>query len=202
MRYHEPLNDILGNRVQVKLLRVLVRTKASFTGRELARLIGNSQNQTSLALRELERNGLVVWQSAGRSHLYSIDTDNILVTDFLEAGFRLEDTLLDRLTSIFVDEIGKDLASLVLFGSVAREEEKPNSDIDLVVVVSDKADLDLVEDRVAEASMKVARRFGNQAMPIVVKKSEYDKKMKSISSFWKEVADTGINLLSRARGGR
>lgn len=202
MRYHEPLNDILGNRVQVKLLRVLVRTKASFTGRELARLIGHSQNQTSLALRELERNGLVVWQSAGRSHLYSIDTDNILVIDFLEAGFRLEDSLLDRLTSVFVDEIGKDLASLVLFGSVAREEEKPNSDIDLIVVVSDKADLDLVEDRVAEASIKVARRFGNQAMPIVVKKSEYDKKIKSRSRFWKEVADTGIDLLSRARGGQ
>lgn len=201
MRYHEPLNDILGNRVQVKLLRVLVRTKASFTGRELARIIGHSQNQTSLALRELESSGLVVWQSAGRSHLYSVDSENILVTEFLEAGFRLEDALLDRLADIFFDEVGKDLLSLVLFGSVAKGEEKPNSDIDLVVVVREGADLKVVEDRVAEASLKVARRFGNQVMPIVVKKSDYDKETKSKKGFWREVAETGVNLLPPARSG-
>jgi len=165
-------------------------------------IVTNAGGPAIMASDACESNGLVVWQSAGRSHLYSVDSDNILVTDFLEAGFRLEDALLNRLASIFVDELGRDLASIVLFGSVAREEEKPNSDIDLIVVVRDRADLDLVEDRVAEASMKVARRFGNQAMPIVVKKSEYDKKIKLKSSFWKEVADTGINLLSRARSGQ
>jgi predicted nucleotidyltransferase len=191
MRYHEPLNDILGNRVQVKLLRVLVRTKGSFTGRELARLIGHSQNQTSLALQELERNGLVVWQGAGRSHLYSVDKDNVLVTDFLEAGFRLEDDLLNRMAEVFLDEIGRDLVSVILFGSIAKGEEKPNSDIDLVVVVRDKADLKTVEDHVAEASANVTRRFGNQAMPIVVKKSDYERKMKSRKGFWREVAETG-----------
>ncbi len=90
----------------------------------------------------------------------------------------------------------------MLFGSVAREEEKPNSDIDLIVVVRDRADLNLVEVRVAEASVKVARRFGNQAMPIVVTKSDYDKRIKSKRSFWKEVADTGINLLPPARSGQ
>ena len=194
MRYHQPLNDILGNRVQVKLLRVLVRTKGSFTGRELARLIGHSQNQTSLALQELERNGLVAWQGAGRSHLYSVDKDNILVTDFLEAGFRLEDDLLNRMAEVFLGEIGKDLVSVILFGSITRGEEKPDSDIDLVIVVRDKADLKIVEERVAEASANVTRRFGNQAMPIVVKSSDYERKIKSRKGFWREVAETGVRL--------
>jgi predicted nucleotidyltransferase len=200
MRYHEPLNDILGNKVQIRLLRVLVRTKGSFTGRELARLIGYSQNQTSLALQELERNGLVVWQGAGRSHLYSVDSDNILVTDFLEEGFRLEDSLMNRLAGTFFDELGRDLESIVLYGSVAKGEERPNSDIDLVVVVKDKADLKVAEGRVAEASAKVARRFGNQAMPIIVKKSDYERKMKSKKGFWREVAETGVSMPPPARG--
>jgi len=199
MRYHAPLDDILGNRVQVKLLRVLVRTKGSFTGRELARLIGHSQNQTSLALQELERNGLVVWQGAGRSHLYSVDEDNILVTDFLEAGFRLEDELQNRMARVFLDEIGRDLVSIILFGSIAKGEEKPNSDVDLVVVVRDKADLKIVEERVAEASASVTRRFGNQAMPIVVKKSDYERKMKSRKGFWREVAEIGVKISPSSR---
>ena len=198
MKYHEPLNEILGNKVQVKLLRVLVRTKSSFTGRELARLVGHSQNQTRLALEELERNGLVVWQNAGRSHLYSIDKDNILVTDFLEAGFHLEDTLLTRLADIYSEEVGKDLASVILFGSIAKGEEKPNSDIDLIIVVSDKAETKIVEYRVAEASAKVTGRFGNQTTAIVVKKTDYEKKIKQKKGMWREVAETGIKLSPHA----
>ncbi|MBU1669993.1 MAG: nucleotidyltransferase domain-containing protein [Actinobacteria bacterium] len=200
MRFHEPLNDILGNKVQLKLLRVLVRSKASFTGRELARLIGHSQNQTSIALRELERSGLVTWQSAGRSNLYSIDRDNILVTELLETGFRLEDGLLDRLADIYFDEVGRDLQSVVLFGSMAGGDEQPNSDVDLIIVARDRADLTVVEDRVAEASLKVTRRFGNQATPFVVTRTDYDRKMKSKRGFWREVAETGIVIFPRAEG--
>ena len=194
MRYHEPLDDILGNRVQVKLIRVLVRTKGSFTGRELARLIGYSQNQTRLALEELERNGVVVRQSAGRSYLYSADNENILIKDFLEAGFGLEDALLDRMAGVYLEEVGRDLVSVVLFGSVAKGEERPESDIDLVVVVRDKADLKVVEDRVAEASAEVSRCFGNQATAIVARKSDYERKTRQKRGFWREVADTGVKI--------
>lgn len=200
MRYHEPLNEILGNRVQVKLLRVLVRTGGSFTGRELARIIGYSQNQTRLALEELERNGLVVWQSAGRSHLYSADMENMIISDFLEDGFRMEDSLLDQLAAVYFKEVGKDLVSVVIFGSVARGEEKPDSDVDLIAVVKDKADLRSIEDRVAGASVKATRRFGNQMTAIVLKKSDYEKKIRQKKGFWREVAEAGVKLSPRAGG--
>ena len=200
MRYHDTLDEVLGNRVQLRLLRVLVRTKGSFTGRELARLIEHSQNQTRLALEELERNGLVVRQSAGRAYLYSADMENILVTDLLDAGFRLEDALLDRLAAVYSDEIGRDLDSVILFGSVARGEEKPESDIDLVIVVKDKADLESTEDRVAEASAKVTRLFGNQATAIVVRKSDYEKKTRLKRGFWREVTETGKRIGPDALG--
>ncbi|MBU4176004.1 MAG: nucleotidyltransferase domain-containing protein [Actinomycetia bacterium] len=194
MRFHEPLNDILGNKVQVKLLRVLVRTKGSFTGRELARLIGYSQNQTRLALEELERNGLVVRQSAGRAYLYSLDNENIVISDFLEEGFRLEDALLNRLATVYFEEMGSNLVSVILFGSIAKGEERPESDVDLVLIVKDKANLKVIEDHASEASLKVTRRFGNQASAILVKKADFEKKMKQKKGLWREIADTGIEL--------
>lgn len=194
MRFHEPLNDILGNKVQVKLLRVLVRTKGSFTGRELARLIGYSQNQTRLALEELERNGLVVRQSAGRAYLYSLDNENIVISEFLEEGFRLEDALLNRLATVYFEEMGSNLVSVILFGSIAKGEERPESDVDLVLIVKDKANLKVIEDHASEASLKVTRRFGNQASAILVKKADFEKKMKQKKGLWREIADTGIEL--------
>jgi predicted nucleotidyltransferase len=202
MRYHQPLDDILGNRVQVKILRILVRSRASYTGRELARMIGYSQNQTSLALKELERHGLVVWQSAGRSHLYSIDSDNIVVNELLENAFRLEDDLLARVADVYKKELGKDLVSVILFGSIAKKEERPNSDIDLVLVFRDGTNLKAVEDHVAEASARVASEFGNQANPISVNNSEYEKKKRSRSGLWQDVAQIGMNILNTSEGGR
>lgn len=194
MRFHESLNEILGNKIQIKLLRILVKTRGSYTGRELARLINHSQNQTSLALKELERNGLVVWQSAGRSHLYSVNRDNIMISTFLEEAFQFEDSLLRKLAEIFSTSIGKDLLSIVLFGSVAKGEERPGSDIDLVLVIKDKADISVVEERVANASLLATRQFGNQAMPVVVTTTDYDRKIKSKKGFWSEVAMTGRRI--------
>jgi len=74
------------------------------------------------------------------------------------------------------------------------------SDIDLVIVVKDKADLESTEDRVAEASAKVTRLFGNQATAIVVRKSDYEKKTGQKRGFWREVAEPGIHLSPGAGG--
>jgi len=165
-------------------------------------MIGYSQNQTSLALKELERHGLVVWQSAGRSHLYSIDSDNIVVNELLENAFRLEDDLLARVADVYKKELGKDLVSVILFGSIAKKEERPNSDIDLVLVFRDGTNLKAVEDHVAEASARVASEFGNQANPISVNNSEYEKKKRSRSGLWQDVAQIGMNILNTSEGGR
>ncbi|RJP33080.1 MAG: winged helix-turn-helix transcriptional regulator [Actinobacteria bacterium] len=192
MRFHEPLDDILGNRTQVRLLRLLSRTRSAHTGRELARLIGQSHNTTRYALEELERHGLVVKQQAGRSNMYSLDQDNIIFTRVLSPAFELEEDLLGEVASIFSDEIGQDLLAIILFGSVARGEEIPNSDLDLVLVFSDEVDLSVKEDDVSEASLRVAKHFGNQVSAVSVTSSEYERKKNARRGLWREIAETGI----------
>jgi hypothetical protein len=48
--------------------------------------------------------------------------------------------LLDRLTSLCKEHYGKRLISLVVFGSVGRGTPRPDSDIDLLLVVKDLPD--------------------------------------------------------------
>lgn len=188
------MDDILGNRTQIKLLRLLSRTRSAHTGRELARLIDQSHNTTRYALEELERNGLVVKQQAGRSNLYSLDEDNIIFTEILSPAFKLEEDLLREVARIFSDKFGEDLVAAIVFGSVAKGEEHPNSDIDLILVFGDEVDPRDKEDEVAEASLQVAKLFGNQVSPILLKSAEFERKKNTRSGLWKEIAETGLSI--------
>ena len=192
MRFHLPLNDVLGSKIKLNLLRVLSRTRSDHTGRELARLIGYSHNATRSALEDLERSGLVIQRQAGRANLYSIDQDNIVYTDILISAFRIEDELMDRVAETVAKQAGKELSSLILFGSVARSDEDPGSDIDMVLVFKDGTDLQEKEDSVHDAAVEIVRRFGNQLSPIIVTESEFEKKKRSKTGQWREIAQTGV----------
>lgn len=192
MRFHEPLNDILGNRTQIKLLRLLSRTRSAHTGREMARLINQSHNPTRYALEELERNGLVIKQQAGRSNLYTLDEDNIIFKEILSPAFKLEEGLLGEVAKMLSDKLGEDLEAIIVFGSVARGDELPNSDIDLVLVLGDQVDPAEEEEAVAEASLQVAKKFGNQLTTILVKNAEFERKKKARKGLWREIAETGL----------
>lgn len=196
MRFHEPLNDILGNRAQIKVLRLLARTRSAHTGRELARMVGQSHNTTRYALDELERNGLIVKQQAGRSNLYSLDQENIIFTDFLAPAFKLEERLLSEVADTFSRELGEALVDIVIFGSVARAEELPHSDLDLVLVFKDGTETGGLEDNIAEASLQVARRFGNQVSAIPLNRSDFYRKKKAKQGLWKDIAETGISIIN------
>lgn len=194
MRFHAPLDDILGNRTQVKLLRILSRTRSPHTGRELARLIGQSHNAVRYALEELERNGLVIKQQAGRSNLYSLDEDNIIIREILFPAFKLEQELITRVAGIFSRQLGKDLALIVLFGSIARGEEDPDSDMDLVLVFKDGINPEDREDEVAEASLLIAKTFGNQVSAISLRHAEWERKKRARSGLWREIMEEGIHI--------
>jgi uncharacterized protein len=194
MRFHKPLSDILGSRIKIDILRLLSRTRSDHTGREIAGIIGYSHNAARSALEDLERSGLVIHRQAGRANLYSLDEDNVVVTDILSSAFLVEDGLLGGVASIISKWIGSDLSSIILFGSIARGEEDQGSDIDVVVVLKDGADPDSKEDAVADASLEVVRRFGNKLSPMLVTESEFERKRKSKKGLWRDVAIEGIEL--------
>ena len=68
--------------------------------------------------------------------------------------------MLSELFARFYDRMGEDLVSITLYGSVARRHDKPGSDIDLILVVRDAADLESLEDLAAEVSLDAAMELG------------------------------------------
>ena len=194
MRWHDSLDDIFGSTIKTRLLRVLSKTRGTYTGRELARLVGYSHTHTNSALAELEINGLVIRRKAGNSYLYSLNEDSVLLSRIIDPAFRIEQGLLQDLANAFFERLGRDLMSIVLFGSVARGEEEEDSDIDLVLVVRNDADLDKLEEKVSEVSLDLAISYGSPISSILVTQSEYTAKKLRKRAFWRDVVKDGIEL--------
>jgi len=194
MRFRDPIDDILGSRVKVRVLRLLHRTRGQFTGREISRLVGYSPTHTIKALRELESDGLVSSFRAGTADLYSINDRSSTVAGVLDPVFSWEQGLREELAEVFRESFGKELLLVLLYGSVARGEETHDSDIDLLVVVKDGTNMDAAEEKASEASLAAGARFGAPVVAFVVTASEYDKKVKSKRGFWKEIPKASVQI--------
>ena len=173
MKFRHELDDLLGNPIQVRVLRVLTRfPNRGFTGRELAKLCGSSPSQTIRALESLRSSGVAFREIAGRSHVWRLAPEHVM-RDVLVRMFQGEANALQLLKG--------DIEALLqplpvkrafLFGSVARGDERSTSDIDLLVLVESKSAKETVEIALSRASPQFSLRFGNPLSPLVLDYSQ------------------------------
>lgn len=132
MRLVDPLASLLADS-QAGALRVLARTEAGMTGRQVARLAGAAQHTTTKrALDKLEGIGLVQVERGLQHSLYRANREHVLwpaIELSLDAASELE----RRLTALVSAEC-PGAVSVAVFGSVARGTASDASDLDLVVV--------------------------------------------------------------------
>jgi predicted nucleotidyltransferase len=138
MRFREPLNDILGRRSKVVLLRHLVLYRRESTGRDLARFTGLDHKTCHDALRDLARHHVVFQRRIGSAWAYSLNSEFPVVREVLEPAFEWERTLPDRLARDVRKFLGRDALSIFLYGSTAKGTDDPNSDVDLLIVTRDR----------------------------------------------------------------
>lgn len=200
MKLNSPLDEILGSRVKVQILRLLCLTGSPYTGREISRLIKRGQNRVRLCLDEFEAMGIVSGRSVGTAKLFQLSPNNIIVNDVLIPLFKKEASLITALGNHFFHELFEDLDSLILFGSVARGEDSDRSDIDLIFILNNDVDFDKAEARVFDTVTTAQKEFGLPIVPILVTRSEYDSHMKEEKGMWKSVREEGIPIVSEGGG--
>lgn len=168
MRFHDTFDDILDSTVSIRVLRALNRSRSrEFTGRELARHIGYSASQTIATLVRLETSGVVERRIVGPAHTWKLSQAHAL-TRVLRSLFSEEARLEEGLRV----DLAKALKSLPveqawLFGSVAKGDERPTSDIDILVTVRSKVDKKRVEEALSSLSSDFAMKFGNPLSVLV-----------------------------------
>jgi predicted nucleotidyltransferase len=84
---------------------------------------------------------------------------------------------IEGLKKMMIKELKKvPIIEAVLFGSVAREEEKPGSDIDLFLLVKSNAEKNIVEKAVRNLDDRIRELYGNGLGEYILTEKEYAQK--------------------------
>lgn len=187
MIYKHVLDDVLGNKLKLRIMRLFCTTGGEYTGREIARLTGYSQTYALRALSDLEANGLLFRRDVAKAHLYSLNEEHMLVGE-LSKLFDLERSALEKVAQHIKEELGEDLDSIIVFGSVARGEERPNSDIDMVLTLKDGSRT-VVESKIGSVSNASVAASGSPISPVLITETELEKirAKKDKKGMWAEV---------------
>lgn len=173
MRLHAFLEDVLGSRVKVNVLRILFKFKSkTFTGRELAASAGLTHTGVRRALHELLASNLIKLEYHGRSNLITLNTDSTPY-NVLETLFSVEANTFYRFIQDLKREVSNGIASCAVFGSIARGTETPDSDVDVLFITDNK---EAVNNFVKDKQQFFVKKYGNVITPYIMSKNEFSRK--------------------------
>lgn len=156
-----PLEDLLGERRSISVLRVLANVGGGLSGNEIARRVGAQQSAARKALERLVARGIVTRRNIGRTAAYELDERREVVRHVIRPLFRAEKELEQRLWAAIVELVSAlrpSPAAVILYGSVARAASEPQ-DIDLLFVVSSRSAEEALRNQLAELSGAIEEHY-------------------------------------------
>lgn len=174
MLFHKVLDSILGNQAQIRILRTLsCFPKKEFTESELHRFSNVPQPTVHRQLVALKENGLVKWKRIGMANVCRLNTEHVIYP-CIKQLFDRESSLVEEIKGQILNVIN-DMDKInvaVLFGSVSKGNERPDSDIDIFLLVEN--DSKWVEDKVIDLTADIGNRFGNPVSLFTVERKDLD----------------------------
>lgn len=83
--------------------------------------------------------------------------------------------ILRQMVEVYQSVYGKDLVKAVLYGSYARGDNQPDSDIDIVAIVQgERAELQERLKKIWDVSSDLELKYGTSVSPTVIPFTEYE----------------------------
>lgn len=168
-----PLDEILSSRSKVRLLRALLPLDDSVSAREAARLASVPSAPALRALADLAAMGILHRTELSSQHLYTVNRQSPLVRDGLTPLFAAERARVGAIFGRLREELRPELSegvilTLAIYGSAARGEDRPGSDLDVLAVTRDDDPVMPVHDTLTRLAPELDRMFGLDLSPVVV----------------------------------
>ena len=179
MVVHRHLNLVLRSWTHIAVLRVLRDSAAGSSGNQVARASGMTPRSAFRALTALETLGVVRRQRGGREHLFTLNRANHVVQHGLIPLLQLERELPEQVENEMRSLLSRHVVSAVLFGSTARGEEKPGSDMDLCCIVRGEPEKEKVRTALERSNTRLRDTFGIRISPIFFTVDEVRRKRAS-----------------------
>lgn len=200
MKFRISLLDILNSKTKVKIIKFLLTHEASMSEREIASVLKVSHMSVNRTMRELADINFVDFVTVGKAHLWRVNRKSYafnVLSELIKGVSSIKDPLED-LKELFVRNLPKTLINrVVLFGSVADDSEKANSDIDVFILVKDKQSKKKLEPQIEKLSNLCFEVYGNRLAPYILTEQEMKQKknLKIISEINK-----GLEIISEKKG--
>jgi len=174
MKMHVVYDDLLGNKTKIRILRVMFEyPDKTFSEHELSRFTHVPQPTIHRNMGDLVSSNLVAFSRMGKMNLFSLNRKSALynaVKQFLEVERGMLAELEKVITEAFAHE--DDVIAVNLYGSFAKGLERSDSDVDIIVVVSDDADIEAINERVEKLGRLIRTQFGNTLSCTVKRRKE------------------------------
>ena len=194
MKFNASLIAILNSKTKLKIVKFLLTHEASMSEREIASILKVSHMSINRTMRELSEVNLVNFTTIGKAHLWKVNRKSYafkVLFEFIKGVSRIKDPL-DDLKGIILTNIPKNLIKkVVLFGSVAKGEEKTDSDIDVFFLVKDSRDKEKLGSTLEKLSNACLETYGNRLSPYIL--TEQETKKKARQKFLSEI-NKGIKI--------
>lgn len=180
-----PLTRLLGNGGSIRVLRAMMSYGGPLSVVQLARDTGLTRQGVRLVLNGLEAQGLVTAHGVPRSQLFSVVTGHPFATPLM-AMFEQERARWAALNQTLREALqaNPQVTSAWLYGSVARGEDAPHSDIDIAIVTQD--DSLGVAEAVRETLQALEERWGVHVSIVALAPTDVAR-LQPNDSWWLEV---------------
>lgn len=161
MDLSSPLSSLIPS-MDGAALEVLVGTESSLGASRIHRLARRGSRQGIVnALERLVEHGLVQSEPTNFGHAYRFNRDHLLAAPVLQVASARQE-LFGRLSAECAELDPTPLAAVV-FGSQARGDSTPSSDIDLLLLIDTQPeDVESWLEQLGELSLKVQSWTGNR----------------------------------------
>jgi len=191
-----PLDWVFAAPSQLAVLRALKDSAEGMSGRAAARAAGINHQACKQALDRLEALGLVIRQGSGHTQLLRLNLSHALIQDALLPLFRAEKAFQAQLRGAIARGLGRDARTATLFGSAARKEDRPGSDIDLLLVAETGKKAALA-GKAAEFGRDFTKKYGLRLSPITYTAAEARARYDSGDPLIRNILAHGIDLLDK-----
>lgn len=174
MKFHNIIEDLLSNKLKVAVIRFLLSYPTKkFSGRELARLLSAAPSSTLEILELLGKYGLLQKTKIGKTSEWSINRRHLLfnkLLPLLKFDEEAQGALRQKVRFVFLKD--KNIVKIVLFGSIAKGEETPQSDVDLFVLVKENKHKKTAFMLINRLNALLIPLFGNPISAVVYSSKE------------------------------
>ena len=193
----QSLDGVLGRLSHIRVLRVLALHGGALTPPELALRSGMSRAGAWNALDALEAIGIVARVGTGTTVPFTLNEGHPLtgsIRRLYEDEASRADGVLEEIRTA-ARALDPPPLGVWLFGSVARGEDRAESDLDIAVVAEDEAAARLQAARLRESLSAMPGRYAVRPSVISLSASEVVSLRDDGQEFWQRIVQDGVPLL-------